>query len=133
VNTAEHPTIVACEDLLYHRHGTGETLPLKVPVIRPSGNRMEEYRIKAGFYCTGDSTALTLSGEQFRAYLRIQALGSISPVLLQLFSQRGVVGEPELSPKQKLLKRILALRDSIEAERGTLSESYPLIREDRER
>ncbi len=94
---------------------------------------MEEYRIKAGFYCTGDSTALTLSGEQFRAYLRIQALGSISPVLLQLFSQRGVVGEPELSPKQKLLKRILALRDSIEAERGTLSESYPLIREDRER
>ncbi len=94
---------------------------------------MEEYRIKAGFYCTGDSTALTLSGEQFRAYLRIQALGSISPVLLQLFSPRGVVGEPELSPKQKLLKRILALRDLIEAERGTLSESYPLIREDRER
>ena len=133
MNTAEHPTIVACEDLLYHSHGTGETLPLKVPVIRPSGNRMEEYRIKAGFYCTGDSTALTLSGEQFRAYLRIQALGSISPVLLQLFSPRGVVGEPELSPKQKLLKRILALRDLIEAERGTLSESYPLIREDRER
>ena len=33
----------------------------------------------------------------------------------------------------KLLQRILGLRDSIQAERGILSESYPLLHEDRER
>ena len=44
---------------------------------------------------------------------------------------RSEVGD--MTPKQKLLKQILALRDSIEAEKGVLSESYPLIREDRER
>jgi hypothetical protein len=32
-----------------------------------------------------------------------------------------------------LLKQIIAMRDSIEAEKGILSESYLLIREDRER
>ena len=37
------------------------------------------------------------------------------------------------SPKHKLLKQILALRDSIEAENGILSESYPLIRKAREK
>jgi hypothetical protein len=44
-----------------------------------------------------------------------------------------VVKEEELTPKQRLLRRILALRDSIEVDKGILSESYPLIREDRER
>ena len=40
----------------------------------------------------------------------------------------GVIGEQEeLTAKQKLLKRISALRDSIEAEKGILPESYPLI------
>ena len=39
----------------------------------------------------------------------------------------------ELSPRQGLLEQILSLRNSIEAEKGILSESYPLIREDRER
>lgn len=47
---------------------------------------------------------------------------------------QAVIGhEKELTPKQKLLERILSLRDSIEAEKGVLQESYPLIREDRER
>jgi len=46
----------------------------------------------------------------------------------------GIVGEQVgMTPKQKLLKRILALRDSIQAEKGVLSEGYPVIREDRER
>jgi hypothetical protein len=36
-------------------------------------------------------------------------------------------------PAASLLKRILALRDSIQAEKGILSESYPLIREAREK
>lgn len=39
----------------------------------------------------------------------------------------------ELTPRQSLLRQILSLRNSIEAEKGILSESYPLIREDRER
>ncbi|PWU02922.1 MAG: hypothetical protein C5B51_20090 [Terriglobia bacterium] len=41
--------------------------------------------------------------------------------------------QQELSPKQDLLRRILAIRDSIEAQRGILPESYPLIRKDRDR
>jgi hypothetical protein len=43
------------------------------------------------------------------------------------------VTPPNLSPKQGLMKRILALRNSIEAEKGILSESYPLIRQAREK
>ena len=38
-----------------------------------------------------------------------------------------------LTSKQRLLRRILALRDSIESDKGILSESYPLLREDRAR
>ena len=134
MNTAESTNITAPADLLYHSHGTGEAFPLKFPVIRPAGDRIEEYRIEAGFYCTGDSSALRLSAEQFRQFLRIQAVGGISPILLQMFTPHGIVGETqELSPKQKLLRRILAMRDSIEAEKGILPESSPLIRKDRHR
>ena len=39
----------------------------------------------------------------------------------------------QLTPKQRLLRRILAMRDSIEDDKGILSESYPLLREDRGR
>jgi hypothetical protein len=121
-------------ELAYHSYGTGEKLPLGIPIFRPSGSPIEGYRIASGLYCTGDSAAWTLSADEFRQFLQIQALGRISPGLLQLFAPRGAVGEQrEESPKQKLLRRILALRDSIEAESGILSESYPLIREDRER
>ena len=121
-------------ELAYYSYGTGEILPLDSPIFHPSGDRIASYRIKAGFYSTGDSTTLTLSKEQFRQFLQIQAVRSISPSLLQMFNPRGVIGEQEeMTPKQKLLKRILTLRDSIEAEKGVLPESYPLIREDRER
>ena len=48
-------------------------------------------------------------------------------------SQRAFEVNPRnLPPKQKLLRRILALRNSIEAEKGILSESYPQIRQARE-
>ena len=115
-------------------YGTGENFPITMPVVRPSDNLSERSRIALGFYATGDSAAWTLSSEQFRDFPRIQALGQVSPSLLQLLIPQGTIGgeAAELSPKQKLLKRILALRDSIDAERGVLSESYPLIREDRE-
>jgi hypothetical protein len=118
-----------------HGYGTGEKLPIRMPVFRPAGNPTERYRMASGFYSTGDSSAWTLSDDQFRQFLQIQALGQISPRLLQLLSPQGTVGgDPEgLPSKQRLLKRILALRDSIEAEKGILSESYPLIREAREK
>jgi len=43
------------------------------------------------------------------------------------------VNPPNPSQKRKLLGQILALRHSIEAEKGILSESYPLIRQAREK
>ena len=129
------PSVVTIpSDFALHNYGTGENLPIRMPVFRPSGNPIEGYRIAMGFYATGDSAAWILSSEQFREFLQIQALSQLSPSLLQLLIPQGVIGgEPELSPKQELLKRILARRDSIEAAKGILPESYPLIREDRER
>jgi hypothetical protein len=49
-------------------------------------------------------------------------------------ADREMVAERQehVTPRRKLLRRILSLRNSIEAEKGLLSESYPLIREDRE-
>jgi hypothetical protein len=122
-------------EFILHSYGTGEKLSIAMPVFEPSGNPTERHRIAAGFYGTGDSTGWILSTEQFREFIQIQALSQISPVLLQMLSARETVGtEEELTPKRRLLlKRILALRDSIEADKGILPESYPLIREDRER
>jgi hypothetical protein len=134
VTLVEHAEFAIPSDLTYFTYATGEGLPLRMPIFRPSGNAIDGQRIASGFYCTGDSASWTLTADQYRDFLRIQALGQISPALLQLLSPRGFVGEQrELTPKQKLLRRILASRDSIEAERGTLSESYPLIRQDRDR
>jgi hypothetical protein len=134
VSVAEHPGLAVPDELAYHSYGTGEKLPLDIPIFRPSGNPTEAYRIMSGFYCTGDSATLTLSSEQFRQFLQIQALGRISVGLLQMFNPQSAVGnQEELTPRQRLLRQILAIRDSIETEKGTLPESYPLIREDRER
>ena len=127
------PDLTISSEFVLHGYGTGEKLPIRMPVFQPSGNPTERYRIAVGFYGTGDSAAWTLSTDQFRQFLQIQALGQLSPGLLQMLIPRGMVGEEELTPKQRLLKRILARRNSIEAKKGILSESYPLIREDRER
>jgi len=121
-------------DFTHHGYGTGEKLPIRMPVFQPSGNATEKYRIARGFYGTGDSAIWTLSIEQFRQFLQIQALGHLSIGLLQMLVPQGTIGEHvELTPRQRLLRQILSLRNSIEAEKGVLSESYPLIREDRER
>jgi hypothetical protein len=134
VSAAGHPSIALPEDLVYHSYGTGETLPLDAPIFRASGDHMQEYRIEAGFYCTGDSMAFTLSSDHFRQFLQMQAVRRIAPAFLQLFMPRGTVGErEEPSEKQKLVRRILARRDAIGVRTGTLPESYLLIREDRER
>jgi len=54
-------------------------------------------------------------------------------VLLQMFGPPGMAGQRVVTAREQLLNRILAMRDSIEVEKGVLPESYPLIREDRER
>jgi hypothetical protein len=128
------PNLTLPAEFMFRSYATGGELPITTPIFEPSGNPTEKYRIAAGFYGTGDSTGWVLSTEQFREFLQIQSLGQLSPELLKMLSAHGTVGRDEdLSPKQRLLRRILALRNSIEAEEGILSESYPLIREDRER
>jgi hypothetical protein len=130
----ELSAITTLGELSIHGYATGEKLPIRMPVFEPSGNPTERYRIALGFYGTGDSTAWTLSSEQFRDFLRIQALSQFSPGLLQLLVPQGVIGEARRqNPREMLLERILALRDAVESEKGILSESYSLIREDRER
>jgi hypothetical protein len=126
--------LTAPRDFALHGYGTGERLPIGMPVFRPCGNPTEKYRILSGFYSTGDSSAWTLSDEQFREFLQIQALGQVSPDLLRILITQGTVGHEHegLSAKRLLLKQILVLRDSIEADRGILPESYPLIRQARE-
>ena len=121
-------------DFALHGYGTGEKLPIGMPVFQAAGNPTERYRIALGFYGTGDSTAWILSYEQFHEFLQIQALSHLSPSLLQLLIPQGTVGaEEEVNPRQRLLRRILTRRDAIEAAKGMLPESYLLIREDRER
>jgi hypothetical protein len=122
-------------DFALHCYGTGEKLPIRMPVLNPCDNPTEQYRMVSGFYSTGDSMAWTISDDQFGQFLQIQAIGQFSPGLLQMLSAQGAVGREHegLSPKKLLLKRIVALRDSIQAEKGILSESYLLIREAREK
>jgi hypothetical protein len=116
-----------------HEYGTGEKLPIRMPRFETSGNPTERYRIALGFYGTGDSAAWTLTSEQFRDFLRIQALGQLFPHLMQILVSQGFVGEGEERPRKTLLRRILARRDAIEAQKGILADSYPLLHEDRER
>jgi len=134
MNPSTFRAIGTPDEVALHSYGTGEKLPVKMPIFQAAGNPTERYRIALGFYGTGDSAAWILSSEQFRDFLQIQALSQLSPSLLQLLIPRGTIGaEEELNPRQRLLKRILARRDAIESAKGLLPESYPLIREDRER
>ena len=52
---------------------------------------------------------------------------------LRRIPRETISAEEELNPRKRLLRRILARRDAIETAKGVLQESYPLIREDRER
>lgn len=119
-----------------HYYGTGEKLPIRMPKFRPSGNPLEAYRLASGFYSTGDSSAWTLSTEQFREFLEFQAMSqNLLSGLLQMFTTQKAFSSYEEKSRatQRLLSQILELRNTIEKQKGTLSESYPLIREDRER
>jgi hypothetical protein len=134
MNSVSVQNIATLGDFALHGYATGEKLPIGMPVFQATGDPTERYRIALGFYGTGDSTAWILSYGQFREFLQTQALSQLSPSLLQLLIPQGTVGaEEEINPMQRLLRRILTRRDAIEAAKGILPESYPLIREDRER
>ena len=105
--------ITTPRELSIHGYATGEKFPIRMPVFESSGNPTERYRIALGFYGTGDSTAWTLSSEQFRDFLRMQALSQLSPSLLSCsFHREQLARGPAQSPKEMLLKRILTLRDA---------------------
>ncbi len=64
-------------------------------------------------------------------------MGTINKISGQIEADETFIGgkarNMHADKRQRLLRRILASRNSIEESRGILSESYPLIREARER
>ena len=128
----EQPALTTLSELALHDYGTGEYLPVRMPIFQPSGNPLEVYRAVAGFYCTGDSSAWILSAQQFQEFFEIQTAVQHLPLgFLQMLG----LGKPIVSggpPKDELLERIRARREAIQSREGILSDSYPLIREDRE-
>jgi hypothetical protein len=124
---------------IFHQYATSESLTLDVPRIQSYGDRTEDYRVEAGFYSTGDSGVWVLPPEDFRTLLSLE-LGERLPlnILIQTFIMERTPALPTLFPQRAqgrdlLLERIRARRRSIHARSGTLPESVPLIREDRQR
>ena len=110
-------------ELSLHDHATGEHLPLRVPTFQPSGNPIDIYRVTSGFYSTGDSSVWTLSAQQLQYFFEIH---EPSQHLVWMHTLHG-------PPKDSLIERVRARREAIKSRKGILSESYPLIREDREK
>jgi hypothetical protein len=122
-----------------HQYATSESFTIDVPRIQSFGSLTEDYRIEAGFYSTGDSGVWVLPSEAFRTLLSLQ-LGERLPLndLIQAFIIEGAQTSPALFPQRVqssdlLLERIRTRRKLIHAKSGTLPESVPLIREDRQR
>ena len=127
------------DESAFHQYATSESFTLDVPRIHSFGNPTEDYRIEAGFYSTGDSGVWVLPSESFRTFLSLQ-LGERLPLddLIQSLVIEGAAAIPSLFPQRiqstdLLLERIRTRRKLIHAKSGTLSESVPLIREDRQR
>jgi hypothetical protein len=122
-----------------HQYATSESFTIDVPRIQSFGSLTEDYRIEAGFYSTGDSGVWVLPPEGFRTLLSLQ-LGERIPLndLIHAFIIEGAQPLPALFPQRiqssdLLLERIRTRRKMIHARCGTLPESVPLIREDRQR
>jgi hypothetical protein len=98
--------------------------------FRPGGNALEVYRMTAGFYRSGDSNAWIVSAHQFAQFIELQACRQHLVGLLTIGPRTSGPSRPTV--KDALLERIQARADAIKSRRGILSESYPLIREDRE-
>lgn len=121
----------------FHQYVTSESFALEVPGIQSLGDPIEDYRVEAGFYSTGDSGAWVLPAEGFRMLLSLQ-LGERLPLndLIRAFegaSQPSALFPDRVQTRDILLERIRARRRLIQAKSGTLTESVRLIREDRQR
>ena len=131
-------SLILSDEFGLHQYATSESFAVDIPKIQSYGNPTEDYRVEAGFYSTGDSGAWILPAEGFRSLLSLQ-LGEHLPLndLIQAFIIEGAP-PPGLFPQRVqsgdlLLERIRTRRKLIQAKSGTLLESVPLIREDRQR
>lgn len=123
-------------DAALHSYGTAEDLPVEFPSFQPSGEWIEGYRVAWGLYCTGESGQWILSPESLKQFFQVQSRNLPLQVIFQMLTLDAAT--PLLVPEGKkqvgfLLSRIQARRAKIEARAGILRESYPLIREDREK
>lgn len=136
-NTA-YSDVATIPEAAFHGYGTAEELPFEFSTIQPSGDPTENYRLAFGLYCTGESGVWTLSVEHLRKFLELKSSGEKFPLTTLFEILTAERTGPTLTPQsmrraEELLERIRARRRAIEAHRGMLSESYLLIREDRER
>lgn len=130
--------IVAANDIVLHEYATGEDLTLEVTDMFPAGDPIEIYRTVFGYYCTSDSSLWTLPAEDIEERFQVEISGKSLhlPRLISLFDVRGPSGRPSEPSKEgaeELLRQIRSSRAKIQARVGILTESYQLIREDRER
>jgi hypothetical protein len=124
------------EHFALHGYATSESLALDIPQVHSAASPIEDYRIEAGFYSTGESGLWALSLSDFRALVSLQMgefpLADLAEGLN--FETRSMPLFPERpSGRDSVLERIRARRDLIKAKRGILSDSVPLIREQRTR
>jgi hypothetical protein len=124
------------EQFALHGYATSESLALDIPQVHSAASPIEDYRIEAGFYSTGESGLWALSLSDFRALVNLQMgefpLADLAEALN--FETRSMPLFPERpSGRDSVLERIRARRDLIKAKRGILSDSVPLIREQRTR
>jgi len=125
------------EHLALHGYATSESLALEIPQIHSAASPIEDYRIEAGFYSTGESGLWTLSLRDFRALINLQ-MGDTGPLAELAGALTLETGSMPLFPERpsgrdSVLERIRARRDLIKAKRGILADSVPLIREQRAR
>lgn len=125
--------LVLSPEAALHSYGTAEDLPIEFPTIQRSGDRTECYRAAWGLYCTGESGMWTLSPENLQQFFQLQSFGVNWPLTFTVERASPMPPPEKLTQADQLLGRIRARRTAIQAQRGILTESYLLIREDRER
>jgi len=125
------------EHFALHGYATSEALALDIPQVHSAASPIEDYRIEAGFYSTGESGLWALSLSDFRALMSLQ-MGDTGPLAELAEVLNFETGSMPLFPERpsgrdSVLERIRARRDLIKAKRGILADSVPLIREQRAR
>lgn len=131
--------MILTNEAAFHQYATSEAFALDIPKIASFGDPIEDYRVTAGFYSTGDSGVWVLPAEDFGTLFNWQ-LGERLPLddLARAFAIQRKPLIASLFPDRELghdslLERIRARRSLIQSKRGLLSDSVRPIREDRER